>query len=185
MNSNSLCTASLLVSILAWAGVVTASPARADCLAPASSSIASIKGFVSDPSSLLRVFPQGSNLMSGKVSEIASSSQTMLPLLRKIIPQANALQAAAIGSGLARAAQVCTGVSSDLARAISDLALGAGSQEVARGFVENADDSKGQVSVDDSASANRTSGRRTPGVAIFPDAKKLPDPFKAIPIRKP
>ena len=159
------------------------SQAWAECRVPNASAIASIKGFVNDPPSLLRVFPQGSNMMGSKIAEIASSSPTMLPLLRKIIPQANALQAAAIGSGLARASQDCSASSSDFARAISDLAFGAGNQEVVRGFVENSD--TGKEPALSSASDTSTSRGRAPGVAIFPDAKKLPDPFKAIPIRKP
>lgn len=161
------------------------SRAWADCRVPNASAVASIKGFVSDPPSLLRVFPQGSNMMGSKVAEIASSSPTMLPLLRKIIPQANALQAAAIGSGLARASQDCSASSSDFAQAITDLALGAGNQEVVRGFVENSDTGKEPGLSSSSASDNSTGRGRAPGVAIFPDAKKLPDPFKAIPIRKP
>ena len=68
---------------------------------------AQVDGFLADPRRLLQSNPDGGAGMVSRVRDLIASNPTSLPVLMALLPDANPIQRAAIGTGAAQAATIC------------------------------------------------------------------------------
>ena len=95
-------------AVAAALAITAAAPADAACFGPAEQlAAATVDQFLANAASLLQQFPSGGALMISRVRDLAASNPAALPLLLGLLPNANADQITALGTGLGQAALVC------------------------------------------------------------------------------
>ncbi|MBO3762229.1 hypothetical protein [Ciceribacter sp. L1K22] len=102
---------------------------------PARMNDEAISAFTGNPAALLSDNPTGGLRMSSEVRALVGSSEATLDLLLSTVPQANADQKAAMGTGLARAARACAPVNPEYAGLIQQKVAELNSPELLTAFL--------------------------------------------------
>lgn len=94
-----------------------------------------IGAFIGAPASLINIFPSGGFEMVSRIRALAGSSAETLDPMMALIPQLNASQKAALGSGLGRTARACAATSPEYVLSIQEKVAAANSPEVTTAFL--------------------------------------------------
>jgi len=117
------------MGLLAWS---TPSPAK--CLYAPAEALASFKEF---PRGLLDANARGGMGLAFQIRMLAGADNATREALRLLAPQANAMQKAAIGLGLAEASLTCGAQSAIVARKIESLVRASGDDDIARAYARS------------------------------------------------
>ncbi len=94
-----------------------------------------IGAFLGAPAEMVTVYPSGGFEMVSRVRTLAGSSADVLDPMIGLVPQFNATQKAALGTGLARVARACAASTPEYAQTIQEKVAAANSPEVTTAFL--------------------------------------------------
>ena len=94
-----------------------------------------IGAFLGAPASMINIFPNGGFEMVSRIRALAGSSSETLDPMMALIPQLNASQKTALGSGLGRTARACAATSPEYVLSIQEKVAAANSPEVTTAFL--------------------------------------------------
>lgn len=134
LNIKSLTAALLLLGVLPQQSFAQAH-AVGCFVSPAKLGDDDIGAFLGAPASMINIFPNGGFEMVSRIRALAGSSSETLDPLMGLIPQLNASQKAALGSGLGRTARACAATSPEYVLSIQEKVAAANSPEVTTAFL--------------------------------------------------
>lgn len=125
----------LALAIIAPGQVFAQSHAAGCFIAPAKAGDDVIGAFLGAPAEMVTVYPSGGFEMVSRVRALAGSSADVLDPMIGLVPQFNATQKAALGTGLARVARACAASTPEYAQTIQEKVAAANSPEVTTAFL--------------------------------------------------